>query len=970
MIPEAPLSDVASRAPDVRPDPMQHLAGIEALLHGDEGIDSEFWRAAVQYPDHVAVSGQGQATTYRELADLCQRAAQHVQIRADADRDRPVLILARRSLALVASMLATCRAGRTFAVLDAAYPAQRLQQQCAILNPGLIIGAGVSEKELSEIFGRVSDAPCWALDPRNVPQASGPAWPDPLPHHTAYLLFTSGTTGTPKCIATGHAPLLHFIEFYQQTFKPAPHDRFSMLSGLGHDPLLRDIFVPLSCGARICVPDEASIRAPAELFGWLAAEGVSYIHATPQLIRLITAGQGDDVQLDALRYVYSGGDALSPELVRVLREAAPQAEIVNFYGSSETPQAMAFHRVGDLKRDDPIPLGQGISGVQLLVLTDDLRLADIGELGQIAIRTHFLSDGYRGDDDATSKKYRVSPFTRDPNDVIYLTGDYGAYRDDGAVIGHGRMDDQVKIRGYRVELGEVVRAIEATGLVGNLTLLVQSAALGENQLIAFLIPKNAASRDEATLARLRQVVGAALPAYMVPARWVWIDAMPLTPVGKVDRQALAQVLQAQRNEAGPGLRNDPQLDVRMRRIIAEIEDALECNINRLDVSFVQLGGDSLSYIQVSMVIEEVLGSLPSGWERRPLEVFLELLPEEGGQSSASAFVRIEFALLLRCLSIIMVVANHAAGGVAFIATSALFVVSGVNFSRFLAPGILRDGRLEPLGRFILRFAVPAALWQMLRSVWMHAFWLPSLLLMGTFFQRPGAPLYTFWYLDVLAANLLLMALIAVAARRWVESDRKSDEVLLSRYAFSTLLVLAGLSMATLQVTSGWWDGELGRDSVSPFKWFWLLALGWMVSESDNRQRRLWSSAITVGVSLAVMLSQPVAHVLGGMVDALFALAVLVLLWFPHVSIPRILHKPVILVASSTLFIYITNYSLIYHVLPKLHVPRNLVLEILAALLTGILVTRMWNVFTALLGRMVLWRNRRVARGDVHLGPSP
>ncbi|NBV86009.1 MAG: hypothetical protein EBS01_07050, partial [Verrucomicrobia bacterium] len=305
----------------------------------------------------------------------------------------------------------------------------------------------------------------------------------------AYLLFTSGTTGCPKCIKTSHHPLVHFIGWYSRVFPVDSASRFSILSGVGHDPVLRDIFVPLSFGAELHIPPEGALKNPPSLFSWLMEAGVSHTHITPQMGRVICSARNENETLPALRFIFSGGDMLRRKLVAELAEAAPAAMVVNFYGTSETPQAMAFHPFNQTTdaADDTVPIGTGIDDAQLLVLDDALRLAAIGARGQIAIRTKFLSLGYVGDSEATAAKFVPNPDKRDPEDRIYLTGDFGHFREDGAVVFDGRGDDQVKIRGHRVELAEVVRHLERIPQTAAAVVLSEAAPDGENRLTAYVV---------------------------------------------------------------------------------------------------------------------------------------------------------------------------------------------------------------------------------------------------------------------------------------------------------------------------------------------------------------------------------------------------------------------------------------------------------------------------------------------------
>lgn len=928
----------------MRPDPKRPLSRGEHWRQPAASIDGLFRRAAQQFSDEIALRHGKLCWTYGQLAQLSDQVATRMLALTGSNCARPVLIHARRSAMLVVAVLAAVRAGRTFAVIDSAYPADRIQRQAVVLAPGLVVGIETDHSQLERVYAPCGDLALLNLQGEAVSDGLvTSATPDAAPNKTAYMLFTSGTTGTPKCIQTGHAPLLHFIDFYIKTFKPGRGDRFSMLSGLGHDPFLRDVFVPLSCGAQICIPDEGVVRAPLDLYEWILASDISYLHATPQLIKLIGSGRGHKPPLPELRFIFSGGDVLQRGHVKMINAAAPNATVVNFYGSSETPQAMGFHVVEGGDAAGAIPLGQGIDDVQLLVLREDLSQADIGQEGQIGIRTHFLSDGYVGDDNATQDKYIPSPFGGEDGARIYLTGDQGYCRSDGAVMGAGRRDEQVKLRGYRVELGEVSRAIERSGLASDAALLVHATKLGENQLVGFVVPSVACCADDSFLGSLRTALHQTLPAYAVPARLIPMDSIPISLNGKVDRQALAALLAPRGTDGSISLRQDPELDDRLRTLIGEIEDTLEVTVDRLDRSFVDLGGDSLSYMQVSILVEDLFGRLPDDWETRPLSDFALVAAEEMTvKQGSNAWVRLELAILLRCVSIILVVVSHAEVGLDLAATAILFVVSGINFARFLAPAIHRTGSIRPALRFVAKIALPAGLWQLLRSFWMHSLWLPNLLLVGTFFQNPNRPVYTFWYLDVLAANVLLIAMLLVLR---VRSKRSWPVGVAARGSFagSILLLSLALVLGVGQVYSGWWDGELGEDSVAPFKWLWLLVLGITVANADTPARKCLASAIATGLGVSAAILGDTISGQTSLENGFFVAAVLLLIWVQHVPAPRWLQRLVMVVASATLFIYIVNYSVIYHLMPRLGLPAWLPLQVGMALAVGIGLSRLWDL---------------------------
>jgi acyl carrier protein len=241
-----------------------------------------------------------------------------------------------------------------------------------------------------------------------------------------------------------------------------------------------------------------------------------------------------DAQLPSLRLAAFGGDVLHAHDVERIRRLAPAAEVVNFYGATETPQAVAFHRVAP-GAEGRQPVGRGIDGVQLLVMGGGGALAGIGELGEIAVRTPYLARGYANDATLTAERFIPNPFTGEETDRVYLTGDLGRYRPDGAVEIAGRADRQVQVRGFRIEPGEVEAAIATHPTVRDVAVVAREGADGERQLVAYVVTH---TRVGDVAADLRAHLHGRLPEFMVPSAFVRLDALPLTANGKLDLRAL------------------------------------------------------------------------------------------------------------------------------------------------------------------------------------------------------------------------------------------------------------------------------------------------------------------------------------------------------------------------------------------------------------------------------------------------
>ena len=407
-----------------------------------------------------------------------------------------------------------------------------------------------------------------------------------------------------KGILGGHGPLAHFLNWHVRTFGLTADDRFSMISGLSHDPLLRDVFTPIQLGASLHIPDPDDILAPGRLREWMASEGITVAHLTPAVARVL-AEDSTGGELKQLRYVFLGGDVLTRDEVRGLRRVAPAASIVNFYGATETPQAMGWYLVPEESEKAPLPLqmplGRGIDDVQLLVLGKGLGLAGIGEVGEIAVRTPHLARGYLGDEALTRERFVTSPFSGHPEDRLYRTGDLARYRPDGSVEFAGRADTQVKVRGFRVELGEIEAALREYPGIEGAVVLAQDVPGGDRRLVAYL-SHGAQGQPNATA--LRNHLKGLLPVHMVPSSFAFLDRLPLTPSGKLDRKALMQL------DAGPasGAREIVPPRTQAELFIAALwRDLLGIEGVSVYDNFFDLGGHSLLSMRLLAAIEKETG---------------------------------------------------------------------------------------------------------------------------------------------------------------------------------------------------------------------------------------------------------------------------------------------------------------------------------------------------------------------------
>ncbi|MGW3044483.1 amino acid adenylation domain-containing protein [Kitasatospora sp. NPDC001159] len=555
--------------------------------HPTEPAHAAFLRAAAQRPQAVALVGPDGELSYAELADRSAASAARLQAAGIGPGARVAVHAARRT-ELVVALLAALRSGAAFAVLDRAHPPARLAACAELLAADAWLDA-TGAAGPPEVLGPpvalalTVDADTEPATPYREPRAYGEA---------AYIAFTSGSTGTPKAVVGGHPPLVHFIDWYTTAFDIGPDDRFALTSGLGHDPLLRDLLVPLSVGARLEVPAEDVQQDPRTFARWLADRAVTVLHLTPPTARFLAAA---DLPLPALRHVFFGGDRLTGHEVALVRRLAPNARVTGFYGATETPQAPVFHTVdGPVEDDRPLPLGRAVPGMRVTVERPDGSPAAVNELGEIVVRGRNLALGYLDDPEATAAR-----FTGTGADRGYRTGDLGRTGPDGELRFAGRADRQLKIRGHRVEPAETEAVLREHPAVGSALVAAVRDGLGEQLLTAYVT----AAGGESVEAALRAHTAARLPGHQVPTRIAVVAEFPLTPNGKVDLDRLA----AETAPANPaGLAPAPGAETALTVLWARLLGLDPARIDR-ESTFFDLGGHSLLMVGLQQALREEFG---------------------------------------------------------------------------------------------------------------------------------------------------------------------------------------------------------------------------------------------------------------------------------------------------------------------------------------------------------------------------
>jgi amino acid adenylation domain-containing protein len=618
--PEQRIDDYSLVTPSAQrllPDP---TATLDDSWHG--AVHEIFARYAVTYPDKWAVEDIHGAWSYQHLNERSNRLA-HYLLAQGLQREDIVAVYAQRNASLVWALLGILKAGAAFLVIDPVHPVQRIRDYLDIAAPKALIEITEGPQlnpEIAEVVERfplqthiilprltIAPASDFLLDYRNDNPDVKVAADD-----LAYIIFTSGSTGTPKAVMGRHGPLTHFLPWVKDCFGLSEDDHFSFLSSLSTNKLQREIFTALSLGGTLHMPDAGDIGNFGRLDAWMRTREITTVHLTPAMTQLLDETAREPIP--TVRHVFFGGDLLQMRDVDAARRLMPNAEIVNFYNSSETQRGggyKVFVREEASTYKDIPPLGCGVKDVQLLVINKNGQLAGVGEIGEIYVRSPHMARGFLGDEELTKARFITNPFTGIENDRVHRTGEQGRYLPNGEVEFVARSENRFSIRGFRVELGEIETAL------GSHPAVAQAVVVGcespSEHLVAYYSLKKGLST---TISEIRDFLGKRLPKYMVPAKIIFLESVPLTPTGKVDRRALPAADYHSRPELETSfVAPRTAVEEELAKIWTEVLTLDQIGIHD---SFFDLGGHSLLATQV---ISRVLNTLQV---ELPLRSFFEV----------------------------------------------------------------------------------------------------------------------------------------------------------------------------------------------------------------------------------------------------------------------------------------------------------------------------------------------------------
>lgn len=563
-----------------------------------------FEHVAAANGSRTAIEEPGRTITYAALNEAANRAAHGLTEKHALRRGDVIALSMPVGVDYVIALLAVAKAGGVFLPLDPAAPPRRQAQILSIADPVLAISDRSTELEPGLKVRTLAEL---SLDRPESPELTVEG------DDASYIVFTSGSTGMPKAILGSQKGLSHFLHWEMREFGLGAESRISQLAPATFDVSLRDILAPLLAGGTLCIPPDDARTDSRRLLSWLETAKVSLVHCVPSLFRQLMAelgaGTSPDARLPDLQHLLLAGEPLyGADIQRWHALMGQRIQLTNLYGPSETTLAKAFHRITETP-DEPgrmVPVGTPLPNSALLVIKEG-ELCDPGEIGEVFIKTPFMSKGYLGAPDLMAESFVQNPLTPYTPDIIYRSGDIGRYLENHTVELLGRKDQQVKINGIRIELAEVEAAILQHSGIETAVVVAHRSTAGAPGLTAYFTAAPAL-----TGADIRQHLADWLPPAMQPAHYVQMEQFPLNLHGKIDRRALPLPADLLYQDA-PCIAPANGTETSLAALWGEVLELQKVSVTH---SFVDLGGDSLKAIRVlSRVYQEF------GVEARLQELF-------------------------------------------------------------------------------------------------------------------------------------------------------------------------------------------------------------------------------------------------------------------------------------------------------------------------------------------------------------
>jgi amino acid adenylation domain-containing protein/non-ribosomal peptide synthase protein (TIGR01720 family) len=544
---------------------------------------------AERTPERVAVVFEDSFLTYGELNRRANQLAHYLQ-KLQVGPDVLVGICMERSLEMVVGLLGILKAGGAYVPLDPSYPAERLSFMLADAQVHVLL----TQRHLVEnVPAQQAQIVCLDNWEHIGQESSEHVCSGTVGDNLAYMIYTSGSTGRPKGAMNTHNAIHNRLQWMQETYHLTSVDAVLQKTPFSFDVSVWEIFWPLLSGARLVMALPERHGDSAYLAQLIAMHNITTLHFVPSMLREFLAEERLASQ-NALRQVFCSGEALSFELQQRFF-ACLHAALHNLYGPTEAAIDVTYWPCQRQSATPAVPIGHPIANTQIYVLDEYLQPVPIGVAGELHIGGLGLARGYFQRPDLTAEKFIPDPFSQEPGERLYKTGDLARYRPDGAIEYLGRVDHQVKIRGFRIELEEIEAVLGQHPAISSCAVLVREDRVGNKRLVAYIVPQRSGEDPSLSWSVLRSYLQEKLPDYMLPSLFIMLEALPLTPNGKLNRTALPTP--DWETAAREGDVVAPRTEV--EKILASVwEEVLGRQQVGTHDNFFALGGDSILSMQI------------------------------------------------------------------------------------------------------------------------------------------------------------------------------------------------------------------------------------------------------------------------------------------------------------------------------------------------------------------------------------
>ncbi|EMB6254279.1 amino acid adenylation domain-containing protein [Serratia marcescens] len=553
-------------------------------------------------PEAIAVTYGDDSLTYAELNTQANRWA-HRLVQLGVQPDSLVALCAGRGLPMLVGLLGILKAGGAYVPLDPAYSGERLQYILADSAPVLLLADELGRQALGDC-----EVPVLALEQPLRGESDDLQDVGVRPAHLAYVIYTSGSTGKPKGVMVEHRQVARLFSATNAWFNFSAADRWCLFHSFAFDFSVWEIWGAWLYGGQLFIVPQAIARSAPDFYHFVCRSGITVLNQTPSAFKAFIQAQAHSEARQQLREIVFGGEMLKPcDLAPwFARPENRQTRLINMYGITETTVHVTYRPLS--AQDTAIttsPIGSRIPDLRLYLLGADGEPVPMGAIGELYVGGEGVARGYLNRPELTAERFLDDPFNRAPGARMYRTGDLARYLPGGDIEYLGRNDQQVKIRGFRIECGEVEAQLSTDPRVRSVAVDAIDDGDGGKRLVAWVVPAPEAER--ATLATgLRQHLQARLPDYMVPVAYVWLEALPLTGNGKLDKRALPvpQVDAYVREAYAPPQGEAENLLAAIWRELLGVE-----RVGRYD-HFFELGGHSLMAVRLANRVQQAGWQLP------------------------------------------------------------------------------------------------------------------------------------------------------------------------------------------------------------------------------------------------------------------------------------------------------------------------------------------------------------------------